>query len=58
MTLAIAGDETAVVPQLKAETALQLPPPQLRDPEGKLLGAGASLSAAAASGTSQTTSHP
>lgn len=59
MTLAIAGDAKAVLPQLQAETTLKLPPPQLRDAEGKLLPPRAStVSAAAASGTSQTTLHP
>jgi zinc protease len=56
MTLAIAGDAKAVLPQLQAETALALPAPQLRDPEGKLLGPG--VSASGASGTSRTTRHP
>ncbi len=37
MTLAIAGDAAAVLPQLKAETGLKLPPPQLRNAEGQLL---------------------
>jgi zinc protease len=59
MTLAIAGDAKAVLPQLQAETTLQLPPPQLRDAEGKLLGpATPAISAAAATGTSPTTQHP
>lgn len=53
MTLAIAGDAQAILPQLQAEITLKLPPPQLRDPEGKLLGPPA-VSGAAASGTSRT----
>jgi zinc protease len=56
MTLAVAGDARAVVPQLKAETTLKFPAPQLRDPEGQPVGH--PLSAAAASGTSRTTPHP
>jgi zinc protease len=37
MTLAIAGDASAVLPQLQAEKALNLPAPQFRDAEGKVL---------------------
>lgn len=52
MTLAIAGDAKAVLPQLQAEAALKLPAPQLRDPEGKVLGpATPSLSGPATSGS-------
>jgi zinc protease len=59
MTLAIAGDAKAVLPQLRAEPSLKLPPPQFRDAEGKLAPPPAStVSAAAASGTPQTTLHP
>jgi zinc protease len=55
MTLAIAGDAQVVLPQLQAEATLKLPAPQLRDPEGKLLGHPASaVSGAGASGTSST----
>jgi zinc protease len=58
MTLAIAGDAPAVLPQLQAEAALKLPAPQLRDPEGKLLGPGTpAVSGAAASGTSRKKTH-
>jgi zinc protease len=58
MTLAIAGDAQAVLPQVQAEGALKLPAPQLRDPEGKLLGPGApAVSGAAASGTSRKKTH-
>jgi zinc protease len=55
MTLAIAGDAKAVLPQLQAEAALKLPPPQLRDPEGKVLPPMPALSAA---GASRTSPHP
>jgi zinc protease len=55
MTLAIAGDAKAVLPQLQAEAGLKLPPPQLRDAEGKLLRPTAPLSAASASSR---TAHP
>jgi zinc protease len=58
MTLAIAGDAKAVLPQLQAETALRLPTPQLRDAEGKLLLPRPTLSAAGAPGTSRTTPQP
>lgn len=59
MTLAIVGDAKVVLPQLQAETALKLPPPQLRDAEGTVLPPStSSLSAADASGTSRTTTHP
>jgi len=59
MTLAIAGDAKAVLAQMQADSALKLPAPQLRDPEGKLLGRTApSVSGAAASGTSRTSPHP
>jgi zinc protease len=58
MTLAIAGDAKAVLPQLQAETTLKLPPPQLRDAEGKVLPPTTALSAAGASGTSRATPHP
>ena len=59
MTLAIAGDAKAVLPQVRTEPGLNLPPPQLRSPEGKLLKQPEqAVSAAAASGTSQTTPHP
>jgi zinc protease len=58
MTLAIAGDAKAVLPQLQAETGLRLPPPQLRDAEGKLLPPAPAVSAAGASGPSQATPHP
>jgi zinc protease len=36
MIISIAGDMAAVEPQLKAEAALALPPPEIRDAEGKL----------------------
>jgi len=58
MTLAIAGDAQAVLPQLQAEAALKLPPPQLRDPEGKLLRPTSTAGGAGASGTSRPTRHP
>jgi len=58
MTLAIAGDAKAVLPQLQAETALKLPQPQFRDAEGKLLPSTQPLGAAAASGASRATPHP
>ncbi len=59
MALAIAGDAKAVLPQLNAEAALKLPPPQLRDPEGKLLGNPSPMAnAAAASGARPPTPHP
>lgn len=59
MTLAIAGDAKAVRPQLQAETTLKLPPPQLRDAEGKLLGTRAAPSGApAASGRAPPTTPP
>jgi len=44
MTLAIAGDAATVLPQLKAESTLKLPPPQLRDAEGQPTSAGAAAS--------------
>jgi zinc protease len=52
MTLAIAGDAQVVLPQLQAETALGLPPPQRRDAEGNL------VTATRTSVTSRTTPHP
>jgi zinc protease len=52
MTLAIAGDAQVVLPQLQAQSALRLPPPQLRDAEGKL------VVAAGASSTSRTMPNP
>jgi zinc protease len=55
MTLAIAGDAQAVLPQLKAETALKLPPPQLRDAEGRLLPSRQAPVTAGVSGTSRAT---
>jgi zinc protease len=61
MTLVIAGDAQAVLPQLQAEATLKLPPPQRRDAEGALLPPltpTPGVSAAGASGTSRTTPHP
>ncbi|MGO8970403.1 MAG: M16 family metallopeptidase [Myxococcaceae bacterium] len=59
MALAIAGDAKVILPQLKAEAALNLPSPQLRDAEGKLLGKSKPVaSAAAASVGSQPPPHP
>lgn len=58
MTLAIAGDAKAVLPQLQAETALKLPPPQLRDAEGKLLSPAPAAGAMGAPTPSRTTPHP
>jgi zinc protease len=59
MTLSIAGDEKAVLPQLQSEAALKLPPPQRRNAEGQLLnGRAPALSGGGASGTSQTKAHP
>jgi len=56
MTLAIAGDAQAVVPQLQAETTLALPAPQMRNAEGQLLPRTRPvLSGGGASGTSRTT---
>ncbi len=56
MTLAIAGDAAAVVPQLKAETGLKLPAPQLRDAEGQPLKKPMAASAAASGRTLPTPS--
>jgi zinc protease len=59
MTLVIAGDEKVVLPQLQADAALKLPPPQRRNAEGQLLGRPApAVSGGGASGTSQTKAHP
>ena len=59
MTLAVAGDASAVVPQLKAEEALRLPAPELRNAEGQQASRPRPVvSAAGASGTSRTTSRP
>jgi zinc protease len=57
MTLAIAGDAKAVLPQLQAEAALKLPAPQLRDPEGKVLRPATPSVGGAASSGSRTMRH-
>ena len=56
MTLAIAGDAQAVVPQLSAESTLGLPAPQMRNAEGQPAGRTKPVvTAGGASGRSQTT---
>jgi zinc protease len=59
MTLTVAGDAKVVLAQLQADNTLKLPPPQLRNAEGRLVGSPTkAVTPAGASGTSQTMQHP